>query len=87
MNVNEKINFISDWIGSYAKKNSIKSLIIGISGGIDSAVTSTLCAKTGINTFVVSMPILDHQVLNDRGSNHIKWLKENFRNIEDFNAD
>ena len=87
MNVNEKINFISDWIGSYAKKNSIKSLIIGISGGIDSAVTSTLCAKTGINTFVVSMPILDHQVLNDRGSNHIKWLKDNFRNIEDFNAD
>ena len=87
MNVNEKINFISDWIGSYAKKNSIKSLIIGISGGIDSAVTSTLCAKTGINTFVVSMPILDHQVLNDRGSNHIEWLKENFRNIEDFNAD
>ena len=75
MNVNEKINFISDWIGSYAKKNSIKSLIIGISGGIDSAVTSTLCAKTGINTFVVSMPILDHQVLNDRGSNHINWLK------------
>ena len=64
MNVNEKINFISDWIGSYAKKNSIKSLIIGISGGIDSAVTSTLCAKTGINTFVISMPILDHQVLN-----------------------
>ena len=87
MNVIEKIDFISSWIDNYAKTNSFSSLVIGISGGIDSAVTSTLCAKTGINTFVVSMPILDHQVLNNRGSNHIKWLKENFRNIEDFNAD
>ena len=87
MNVIEKIDFISSWIDNYAKKNSFSSLVIGISGGIDSAITSTLCAKTGINTFVVSMPILDHQVLNERGSNHIKWLKKNFRNIEDFNVD
>ena len=87
MNVIEKIDFISSWIDNYAKTNSFSSLVIGISGGIDSAITSTLCAKTGINTFVVSMPILDHQVLNDRGANHIKWLKKNFKNIEDFNAD
>ena len=86
MNALEKIDFISSWIGNYAKSHNFSSLVIGISGGIDSAVTSTLCAKTGINTFVVSMPILDHQVLNNRGSNHIKWLKDNFNNIENIHA-
>ena len=60
--------------------------MVGISGGIDSAVTSTLCAKTSLKTIVVSMPILDHQTLNTRGENHINWLKENFENIEKFDA-
>jgi NAD+ synthase len=82
MNNVEKINFISQWIKDYCKKSNINSLIIGISGGIDSAVTSTLSAKTGVKTFVVSMPILNHQVLNQRGINHIKWLKDKFSNIE-----
>ena len=86
MNALEKIDFISSWIDNYAKSHNFSSLVVGISGGIDSAVTSTLCAKTGINTFVVSMPILDHQVLNNRGSNHIKWLKDNFKNIENIDA-
>ena len=86
MNALEKIDFISSWIDDYAKSHNFSSLVVGISGGIDSAVTSTLCAKTGINTFVVSMPILDHQVLNNRGSNHIKWLKDNFKNIENIDA-
>ena len=86
MNAIEKIDFISSWIDNYAKSHNFSSLVVGISGGIDSAVTSTLCAKTGINTFVVSMPILDHQVLNNRGSNHIKWLKDNFKNIENIDA-
>ena len=67
MNSKEKIDYISNWIKNYAVKNSFDSLIIGISGGIDSAVTSTLCAITNLKTFVVSMPILDHQVLNKRG--------------------
>ena len=82
MNNVEKINFISQWIKDYCKKSNINSLIIGISGGIDSAVTSTLSAKTGLKTFVVSMPILNHQVLNQRGINHIKWLYDKFSNVE-----
>ncbi len=82
MNASEKIEFISNWIKDYANSNNVKSLIIGISGGIDSAVTSTLSAKTGLKTLVVSMPILDHKTLNERGSNHIKWLEENFKNVE-----
>ena len=64
MNNKEKITFISEWIKNYCLTNNINTLVIGISGGIDSAVTSALSAKTGLKTFVVSMPILNHQVLN-----------------------
>ena len=46
---------ITNWIKEYAKKYN-KNLVIGISGGIDSAVTSTLCAETNLKTIVVSMP-------------------------------
>ena len=82
MNTEEKIDYISNWIKNYSINNNVDSLIIGISGGIDSAVTSTLSAKTGLKTFVVSMPILDHQILNERGESHIKWLEKNFDNVK-----
>ena len=81
MNTAEKINFISNWILDYSNKNNFSSLVIGISGGIDSAVTSTLSARTNLQTHVVTMPILDHQTLNNRGNNHVDWLKKNFKNI------
>ena len=81
MNTSEKVNFISNWIKNYADKGNFSSLVIGISGGIDSAVTSTLSARTNLHTHVVTMPILDHQVLNNRGNNHIEWLKRNYSNI------
>ena len=81
MNTSEKINFISNWIADYSKKNNFSSLVIGISGGIDSAVTSALSARTNLQTHVVTMPILDHQTLNNRGNNHVDWLKNNFKNI------
>ena len=87
MNAKDKINFISDWIKSYADSNGFKSLVIGISGGIDSAVTSTLSAKTGLKTIVANMPILEHKVTNDRGLSHITWLKKNFKNVEDLKID
>ena len=51
------INKITAWIKNYCSENSLKSLVVGISGGIDSSVVSTLCAKTGLKVFVVSMPI------------------------------
>ena len=82
MNNKEKTIFISEWIKNYSLNININALVIGISGGIDSAVTSTLSAMTGLKTIVVSMPILDHQNLNQRGLNHIKWLKNNFSNVE-----
>ena len=87
MNNIEKINFISNWIIDYAQKGNFSSLVIGISGGIDSAVTSALSAKTNIQTHVVTMPILDHQTLNNRGNNHVEWLKRNFSNITHHHID
>jgi len=87
MNTSEKINFISGWIAEYSQKNNFSSLVIGISGGIDSAVTSTLSARTNLQTHVVTMPILDHQTLNNRGNNHVEWLKKNFRNITHHHID
>jgi len=87
MNTSEKITFITSWIKNYADKSNFSSLVIGISGGIDSAVTSTLSAKTNLNTHVVTMPILDHQILNNRGNNHIEWLKRNFSNISHHHID
>ena len=87
MNTAEKINFISNWILDYSNKNNISSLVIGISGGIDSAVTSTLSARTNLQTHVVTMPILDHQTLNNRGNNHVDWLKKNFKNITHHHID
>src|SRR6056300_564301 len=87
MNNIEKIDFISNWIKEYAQKGNFSSLVIGISGGIDSAVTSALSAKTNIQTHVVTMPILDHQTLNDRGNNHIEWLKKKFSNITHHHID
>ena len=87
MNTSEKVNFISNWIKNYAGKGNFSSLVIGISGGIDSAVTSTLSARTKLQTHVVTMPILDHQILNSRGNNHIEWLKKKFSNISHHHVD
>ena len=87
MHTKEKIEFISNWIKDYAHSNNVDALVIGISGGIDSAVTSTLWAKTGLKTFVANMPILDHKTTNERGINHIDWLKKNFSNVTDFKID
>jgi NAD+ synthase len=75
---------ISDWILNYAEKNNISTLVVGVSGGIDSAVTSTLCAKTGLKTLVVNMPI--HQATSQFNLSdlHIKWLKEKWNNVEGY---
>ena len=87
MDTSEKIDFISNWIADYAKKYNFSSLVIGISGGIDSAVSSTLSAKTNLKTHVVTMPILDHQTLNNRGKNHVDWLINHFSNIKHHHID
>jgi NAD+ synthase len=78
---------ISNWLKNYVIDNKQQSFIIGISGGVDSALTSTLCALTGIKTIVLSLPILQNETQLKRANNHIKWLKENFSNVESYEID
>ena len=84
MNASEKIKFISNWIKNYVNKMPSKadSLVIGISGGIDSSVSSTLCAMTGIKTIVLSMPIKQKSHQHDLSLKHQDWLVKNFKNVE-----
>ena len=84
MNSIKKINYISNWIKKYATSLSFQpvSLVIGVSGGIDSAVTSALCAKTGFKTIAISMPIKQNLNQHDLSLKHLDWLKSNFDNVE-----
>jgi len=76
--------YISKWILNYINTMPKKadSLVIGISGGIDSSVTSTLCAMTGIKTIVLSMPIKQIKSQHDLSLKHLDWLKSKFKNVE-----
>ena len=84
MNSAEKVKYISDWIKMYVDQmpSKAESLVIGISGGIDSSVSSTLCAMTGLKTIVLSMPIKQKVNQHDLSLKHQKWLVEKFKNTE-----
>ena len=84
MNSLKKIDYISDWIKNYANSLSFQpvSLVIGVYGGIDSAVTSALCAKSGFKTIAISMPIKQNINQHDLSLKHLDWLKNNFDNVE-----
>jgi len=84
MKTPERIKYIKNWINDYCKSmtSEADSLVIGISGGIDSSVTSTLCALTGKKTIVLSMPINQIKEQHDLSLKHLKWLKKNFNNVE-----
>jgi NAD+ synthase len=84
MNSSEKVKYISNWIKSYVDKmpSKAQSLVIGISGGIDSSVSSTLSALTGLKTIVLSMPIKQKDHQHDLSLKHQEWLVKNFKNVE-----
>ena len=84
MKISEKTHFISNWIKNYVQTmpNKAKSLVIGISGGIDSSVTSTLSAMTGLKTIVLSMPIKQKSTQHDLSLKHQEWLTKKFKNVE-----
>jgi len=72
---------ITGWIKDYAQQAGMKSLVVGISGGIDSAVVSALCAKTGLNTVAVTMPIRQRPDLHDLSMRQGAWLCNQFNNV------
>ena len=84
MEVKKRAKIITDWINNYCDSASYnpKALIVGISGGIDSSVVSTLCANTGRKTIVLTMPIKQIKSQHDLSLLHAKWLKDKYKNVE-----
>ena len=84
MNASKKVNFIANWIKDYVNNmpSKAQSLVIGISGGIDSSVSSTLSAMTGLKTIVLSMPIKQKSHQHDLSLKHQEWLVNKFNNVE-----
>ena len=80
MNASKRIDFIKDWIIDYVQSMPKKAstLVVGVSGGIDSAVVSTISSMTGLKTFVLSMPIKQIKTQDDLSKLHCKWLVSNF---------
>ena len=78
---------IPNWLTSYIEKSKLNSFVIGISGGIDSAVTSTLCAMTGKKTILLIMPIHQNQDETNRGIDHCNWLISKYSNVQILNYD
>jgi NAD+ synthase len=79
MTPKQQIKHITKWIQSYATKYKMSTLVVGISGGIDSSVVSALCAETGLKTIVVQMPIRQNKKLDNRSSMQATWLLERYK--------
>jgi NAD+ synthase len=80
MKCNKLIQFITDWLKNYIEQSKAKGFVVGVSGGIDSAVASTLAAKTGLPLLCVEMPIYQSQIQVSRAQKHIAYLKDNYAN-------
>jgi len=83
MQTEKVVNHIVDWLKEYATNARVNGFVIGISGGIDSAVTSTLCAKTGLDLLCIEMPIHQAESHVNRAKEHIEQLKKRFPNVRD----
>ena len=82
MQTEKVIEHIVNWLRDYAINANIKGFVIGVSGGIDSAVTSTLCARTGLELLCVEMPIHQGENQVTRADGHINWLMDNYPNVK-----
>lgn len=87
INVEQVNNHIVSWLKSYAEATKVNGFVVGISGGVDSAVTSTLCAQTGLQVLCVEMPIHQHSSHVSRGKEHIEQLKNRFPNVASVQSD
>jgi|TARA_R110002012_G_scaffold228132_1_gene400344 NAD+ synthase len=81
------MNEILEWLKNYTQTSGIGRFVVGISGGIDSALVSTLCAESGVPTILVSMPIHQQQNELNRANNHIKWLENSYSNVSKITVD
>ncbi|WP_027371562.1 NAD(+) synthase [Desulfovermiculus halophilus] len=84
----EKVcEFIVDWLIDYSRHAGTKGFVVGVSGGIDSAVTSTLCARTGMQVLAVDMPIYQPQSQMELSARHIAWLEASFTQVQGVRVD
>ena len=89
MNASKRVDFIKNWIIDYIQSMPKKAsaLVVGVSGGIDSAVVSTISSMTGLKTFVLSMPIKQIKIQDDLSKLHCKWLVSNIKSVSYLNVD
>ena len=87
MKINKVIHHITKELNAYCDTAGLKGFVVGVSGGIDSAVTSTLSAKTGRKTIVLNMPILQEKSQDSLSSRHIAWLENDFPNVQGIRVD
>lgn len=87
MNTEKVTQFIVKWLKDYAQNAGVKGFVVGVSGGIDSAVTSTLCAETGLDVLCLEMPIHQAKSHVSRAQEHIEQLKTRYSNISDIRVD
>lgn len=87
MNTEKVAEYIINWLKEYAVNAKVNGFVVGVSGGIDSALTSTLCAKTGLQTLCVEMPIHQAESQVSRAEEHIAQLKKRFDNVNEVRVD
>ncbi|WP_298900219.1 NAD(+) synthase [uncultured Psychroserpens sp.] len=87
MQTEKVVDHIVNWLKDYTTNAKVNGFVIGISGGIDSAVTSTLCAKTGLDLLCIEMPIHQAESHVNRAQEHIEQLKRRFPNVKDSRVD
>lgn len=87
MQTENVVNYITNWLKEYATKAGVNGFVVGVSGGIDSAVTSTLCAKTGLDVLCIDMPIHQAESHVSRANEHIAQLKKHFKNVRSVRVD
>jgi len=87
MQTDKVIEFIENWLKSYCDQAGMNGFVVGVSGGIDSAVTSALCARTGKKVIPLNMPIYQAPEQVSLSARHITWLEKNFENVQGMEID
>jgi len=87
MQTDKVIEFIENWLKVYCDKAGMTGFVVGVSGGIDSAVTSALCARTGKKVIPLNMPIYQAPEQTSLSTRHITWLENNFENVQGMEID
>jgi NAD+ synthase len=87
MQTTKVIDFIVTWLTSYCDEAGLKGFVVGVSGGIDSAVTSTLCAGTGKEVILLNMPIYQAPGQSSLSERHMEWLCRHYNNVKGITID